>query len=176
MARQPSVKERLKRFFLQHQGQIVNAQQLQEVAAPNTEWARRIRELRGDEGWPIQPIWAKVSIGWLGRPLNLEPIHSRAAFLRPSVPAFWKATVTPANLAGQRWEMLTQTGGLYVCTWITMTHTVLAEALTTGICASCVLPAIRGPGTSLHSLPHGSGCCRNFDGRQETIKSELWIG
>ena len=54
MAKQPSVKERLKIFFQENQGQIVNAQQLQEVAAPNTEWARRIRELRGDEGWPIQ--------------------------------------------------------------------------------------------------------------------------
>ena len=54
MVKRPSVKDRLKRFFLDNQGLIVNSQQLQEVAAPNTEWARRIRELRGDEGWPIQ--------------------------------------------------------------------------------------------------------------------------
>ena len=63
MPEQPSVKERLKRFFLDNQGQIVNSQQLQEVAAPNTEWARRIRELRGDEGWPIQTQNDSVALG-----------------------------------------------------------------------------------------------------------------
>ena len=54
MVKRSSIKSRLKAFFIAHQGEVVNARQLQEVAAPNTEWARRIRELRGDEGWPIQ--------------------------------------------------------------------------------------------------------------------------
>ena len=54
MVRQPSVKERLRRFFLEHQGQVVTAKQLQEVAGGRTEWARRVREIRREEGWPIR--------------------------------------------------------------------------------------------------------------------------
>lgn len=52
MARE-SAKKRLKQFFLDNQGKVVTAKQLQEVAAPVSEWARRVRELREDEGWPI---------------------------------------------------------------------------------------------------------------------------
>ena len=50
-----SAKERLRRFFATHVGEVVTSQQLQQAAGPEvTEWARRVRELRGDEGWPIQ--------------------------------------------------------------------------------------------------------------------------
>ncbi len=54
MAKKKSVKEQLGQFFLEHKGEVVNAQQLQEVASGRTEWARRVRELRSDYGWPIQ--------------------------------------------------------------------------------------------------------------------------
>jgi hypothetical protein len=40
-------------FFLANIGVVVTAKQLQEVAAPVSEWARRVRELREDEGWRI---------------------------------------------------------------------------------------------------------------------------
>ena len=33
--------------------QVVNSRELAEVAAPSSEWARRVRELRDEEGWPI---------------------------------------------------------------------------------------------------------------------------
>ncbi len=48
-----SAKKRIKQFFLDHQGEVVTAKQLQDVAAPVSEWARRVRELRDEEGWPI---------------------------------------------------------------------------------------------------------------------------
>jgi hypothetical protein len=48
-----SVKDRLKAFLRDHIGEVVTNEQLMEVAAPATEWARRVRELRSDEGWPI---------------------------------------------------------------------------------------------------------------------------
>ena len=53
MAR-PGSKERLRRFLRERVGQVVTAAQLQEAAGNVTEWARRVRELREDEGWPIR--------------------------------------------------------------------------------------------------------------------------
>lgn len=48
-----SAKDRIKAFFRANVGQVVTAAQLQEAARPVSEWARRVRELRDDEGWPI---------------------------------------------------------------------------------------------------------------------------
>lgn len=48
-----SVKARLRAHFLENVGQVVTARELQAVAAPASEWARRVRELREEEGWPI---------------------------------------------------------------------------------------------------------------------------
>lgn len=48
-----SVKDKLRQFFLAHIGEVVTSRQLMEVAAPASEWARRVRELRDEEGWPI---------------------------------------------------------------------------------------------------------------------------
>jgi len=48
-----SAKNRIKQFFLDNIGQVVTAAQLQAVAAPVSEWARRVRELREQEQWPI---------------------------------------------------------------------------------------------------------------------------
>lgn len=52
-SRAPSVKDRLREYFRAHQGRIVTSRELRAVAAPSSEWARRVRELREDEGWPI---------------------------------------------------------------------------------------------------------------------------
>lgn len=48
-----SGKDRIKVFLLDNMGEVVTAKQLQEAAAPVSEWARRVRELRDEEGWPI---------------------------------------------------------------------------------------------------------------------------
>jgi 5-methylcytosine-specific restriction endonuclease McrA len=48
-----SAKDRIRAFFIEHVGEVVTAAQLQQVAAPVSEWARRVRELRDEEGWPI---------------------------------------------------------------------------------------------------------------------------
>jgi 5-methylcytosine-specific restriction endonuclease McrA len=48
-----SAKERIRQFFVANIGVVVTAAQLRDVAAPVSEWARRVRELREDEGWPI---------------------------------------------------------------------------------------------------------------------------
>lgn len=52
--RKPGAKERIRQFLLEHIGEIVTKDQLRDAAGTNvTEWARRVRELREDEGWPI---------------------------------------------------------------------------------------------------------------------------
>lgn len=47
-------KERIRQFLLAHIGEVVTSIQLRDAAGTNvSEWARRVRELREDEGWPI---------------------------------------------------------------------------------------------------------------------------
>jgi len=48
-----SVKEKLRRYLVENKGKVVTARQLKDVAAPAAEWARRVRELREEESWPI---------------------------------------------------------------------------------------------------------------------------
>lgn len=48
------VRKRIKLFLRGHVGKVVTGQQLQQVAgAYVTEWARRVREIRNDDGWKI---------------------------------------------------------------------------------------------------------------------------
>ncbi len=44
---------KLRQFFLAHLGQVLEGDQLRDVAGGISEWARRIRELRTEEGYPI---------------------------------------------------------------------------------------------------------------------------
>ena len=54
MPKRTGSKERIRRFLRDRVGQVVTSKQLQEAAGENvTEWARRLRELRTDEGWLI---------------------------------------------------------------------------------------------------------------------------
>lgn len=48
-----SAKARIRQLFLSNIGGVVTAAQLQQAASPVIEWARRVRELRDDDGWPI---------------------------------------------------------------------------------------------------------------------------
>ena len=49
-----SSKERIRQFFLAHIGVVVSSVQIRDAIGPDvSEWARRVRELRDEEGWPI---------------------------------------------------------------------------------------------------------------------------
>jgi hypothetical protein len=52
MARKPGARTKLREYFLQHVGEILDSEVLREVAG-TSEWARRIRELRNEEGMNI---------------------------------------------------------------------------------------------------------------------------
>lgn len=52
--RPPGSKERLRQFLLANIGVVVTSIQLRDAAGSGvSEWARRVRELRDEEGWPI---------------------------------------------------------------------------------------------------------------------------
>lgn len=48
-----SVRNKLLQFFRENVGQRITSEELRYVAGNVTEWARRTRELRTEEGWPI---------------------------------------------------------------------------------------------------------------------------
>src|SRR5208282_5181548 len=52
--REPSSKDRIRQFFLANIGKVVTSIQVRDAAGSGvSEWARRLRELREDEHWPI---------------------------------------------------------------------------------------------------------------------------
>jgi 5-methylcytosine-specific restriction endonuclease McrA len=52
--RKPGAKARIRQFFLANIGNVVNSIQVRDAAGVSiSEWARRLRELRGDDHWPI---------------------------------------------------------------------------------------------------------------------------
>ena len=52
--RGPGSKERIRQFFLANIGKVVTSIQIRDAIGPGvSEWARRVRELREDERWPI---------------------------------------------------------------------------------------------------------------------------
>ena len=48
-----SAKERIRNFLRSRVGEVVTGPEIQEAAGNVTEWARRVRELRNEEGWRI---------------------------------------------------------------------------------------------------------------------------
>lgn len=55
MAKKDSIKSILKALFLARKGEVLTSAELQAAIGPGrTEWARRVRELRREEGWPIE--------------------------------------------------------------------------------------------------------------------------
>lgn len=50
--REPGARSKLRGYFLEHIGEVLESDTLQEVANAS-EWARRVRELRNEEGYQI---------------------------------------------------------------------------------------------------------------------------
>jgi len=52
--RRPGSKERIRQFLLAHVGEVVTSLQIRDAVGRDvSEWARRLRELREQEDWPI---------------------------------------------------------------------------------------------------------------------------
>ncbi len=54
MAKDTGARTKLRQHFLANLGRIMTSDELREVAGGITEWARRVRELRTEEGYQIQ--------------------------------------------------------------------------------------------------------------------------
>lgn len=50
--REPGARFKLRKYFLEHIGEVLESDALHEVAG-TSEWARRVRELRNEEGYQI---------------------------------------------------------------------------------------------------------------------------
>ncbi len=53
-------RHKLRAHFLANIGRIMGSTELREVAGGITEWARRVRELRNEEGYQILTIMIKA--------------------------------------------------------------------------------------------------------------------
>ncbi len=54
MAKKKGARAKLREHFLANIGRVMDSNELREVAGGITEWARRVRELRTEEGYQIQ--------------------------------------------------------------------------------------------------------------------------
>ncbi len=54
MSKKKGARTKLREYFLDNIGRIMDSNELREVAGGITEWARRVRELRTEEGYQIQ--------------------------------------------------------------------------------------------------------------------------
>lgn len=53
MGKKPGARAKLRAHFLANLGRVMTSDELQEVAGGITEWGRRVRELRNEEGYKI---------------------------------------------------------------------------------------------------------------------------
>jgi hypothetical protein len=53
MGKKQGSKALILEFLLKHQGKLVNSKQLQDASGGASEWARRVRELRDEQGYDI---------------------------------------------------------------------------------------------------------------------------
>jgi len=51
--RKPGARKKLKEFLLQHVGEVLDSDDLRKASGNTSEWARRVRELRNEEGMNI---------------------------------------------------------------------------------------------------------------------------
>jgi hypothetical protein len=51
--REPGARKKIKAFLLQHVGEILESDDIREASGNKSEWARRVRELRNEEGMNI---------------------------------------------------------------------------------------------------------------------------
>lgn len=53
MARKPGSKQLILEFFLRHIGKVLESKDIQKASGGAVEWARRVRELRNEDGYQI---------------------------------------------------------------------------------------------------------------------------
>lgn len=107
-------KQRILDYFLAHVGTVLDSRDIQKASGWAAEWARRVRELRNEEGYQI--LSHKDRVGLKPGQYLLETTvrfpASKWAFLRRYAHRFLSATVTPARCVVSRPVILTRSAGL----------------------------------------------------------------
>lgn len=96
--RKPSSKERIRQFLLAHIGQVVTSIQIRDAVGTGvSEWARRVRELREQEGWPILTHNDSVDLKPGQYLLNEKPPEKTGVAFAQSISAKLRAEVLDRN-------------------------------------------------------------------------------
>ena len=91
-------KEKIRRFLKQHVGEVVTARQIQDAVGPaTTEWARRLRELRKDEGWKINSHNDRADLKPGEYVLEEHPPEPGSYSFEPTISARLRAQVLERN-------------------------------------------------------------------------------
>jgi hypothetical protein len=80
MARKPGSKQLILEFFMKNLGKVLTSREIQEASGFAAEWARRVRELRDEEGYQI--LSHKDRAALKPNQYILETIERRPAFAR----------------------------------------------------------------------------------------------
>jgi 5-methylcytosine-specific restriction endonuclease McrA len=96
--REPGSKERLRRFLRANVGKVVTSIQLRDAAGTGvSEWARRVRELREDEGWPILTHHDRAELKPGQYLLSAHPPERRKVVFARSISSRLRAEVLDRN-------------------------------------------------------------------------------
>ncbi len=91
-------KERIRRFLLKHIGEVVTSIQIRDAAGTGvSEWARRVRELREQEGWPILTHNDTTELKPGQYILKEKPPQKPSVAFSPSISARLRAEVLDRN-------------------------------------------------------------------------------
>ncbi|ADV84849.1 HNH endonuclease [Terriglobus saanensis] len=95
--RKPGSKERIRQFLRAHIGQVVTSIEIRDsIGTSVSEWARRLRELREDEGWQILTHHDTVELKPGQYILKEEPPEKKVIFKR-DISAKLRAEVLDRN-------------------------------------------------------------------------------
>lgn len=95
--RKIAAKAKIRAFLLANIGRVVSKNELKDAAGEDvTEWARRVRELREDEGWPIITHHDSAELKPGEYILREEPSAYHVTFSRP-ISAKLRAAVLDRN-------------------------------------------------------------------------------
>ncbi|MGH9513071.1 MAG: HNH endonuclease [Terriglobales bacterium] len=95
--REPGSKKKIRQFLLANKGRVVTSIQIRDAAGASvSEWARRVRELREDESWPILTHNDSAELKPGQYLLTGDPPQEQVSFTR-AISAKLRATVLDRN-------------------------------------------------------------------------------
>lgn len=96
--RKPGSKERIRQFFRANIGRVVTSSEIRDaIGSEVSEWARRLRELRDEEGWPIRSHNDDVRLRPGDYLLEVEPPEKKNVAFERNISAKLRAEVLDRN-------------------------------------------------------------------------------